>query len=951
MAINKLTKERILELITICPFDLKTFIVEEKELLLKYLRKDTRSVVVDDWDKDLIPEAYWYKNTFGILKSRLRLADQFTLLQKLEWVKCALDCVYFTRKYVKIVSIDDGVIPFNLYDYQEELLELYQDNRFVLSLQSRQSGKMIDLDTPILTPTGFVRNGDLKLGDTIYGRDGKETTVVGISPKMKDARQYAITFSNGETIKACSEHCWLVNHDEWDGEDTVDSDDLFYYFNNNEQVYIEYTKPILFNSESPIFLDNIDSVIPPEYIFNSIANRRYLLESLIAKGVIRHLSENEYACTHSEEFNASLRLLLSTLGIVSTIENNELRFDMSDKKIFITSMVELDKSERVWMQCLTVNNEDHTFLCGESLVPTHNTQVSASFILWFSMFNSSKTNAILANKADQAQEILDRAQQSYNDMPLFLQPGVSIYNKRTMKFGNGSKMFSAASSSASIRGRSCVVGNTKITVRNKHTGLVEVITMNELKQRLEDGRYDTTQNFQQNSDYEVLTPDGWSDFDGLVTTHDREVIRLLDYDLICTPCHKIKIDGKFVRADYLRHETLDNREDVYDLFDVKENNQYFTNDVVSHNCSLVYIDEAAFIPNDMVFYESTYPVISSGRNSRVILTTTPNGTRGMFYKLWIESKEGKNSYKRLEVPWYKVPGRDEAWKQTTIANTSEEQFAQEFELAFRGSSNTLISNKILERIDIAEAVEVIGHLRVFKRPERGRKYVITVDVSEGVGKDYHAATVIDVSKRRYEVVAVYHENTTPTQLLPDIIEGIAANYNDAWVCVEAEKNGIQVAYDLYYVNEYENVFLSETDKSKIILSFGRSAKPGVKMSKGVKAIGCSTLKSLVDNNILLIRDSRIVDELGNFIPSGASYAAAKGCNDDLVMTLVLFAWLSNQSRFIDMLETETNKDRLKDIEEYDVMPFGIIDNGMDDEDGIVDREAYQEFLEEDRIFY
>lgn len=579
---------RVNALVDACPFDLKEFYLENKGLVKKFLRKNTYDLEVDDW-KD-VPEDWYYKNNEGILRHNIPgKKSKYTALQMLEWIKCGVDIVYLTQKYVKIISIDDGVIPFKLYDYQEDLLNLYNDNRFVISMQARQSGK---------------------------------------------------------------------------------------------------------------------------------------------------------------------------------------------------------------------------------------TQTTAAFMLHFAMFNASKYCAILANKSDQAQEILARVQMSYENLPLYLQPGVRSYNKRSMEFEHRSKIASFASGSSSIRGKSI---------------------------------------------------------------------------------------------------------------------------------SLLYIDEAAFIPGDMEFYESTYPVISSGKDSRVIITSTPNGTRGLFHKLWKESVDKSNDYKNFLVTWDMVPGRDEEWRRQTISNTSPEQFAQEYECKFRGSQNSLLTAYTLESLYTKIPIEEWDDgLKVYYEVEKDHCYVITVDVSRGVGKDYHAFSVIDVSTKPYEVVAVYKNNRLSPMLYPNVIHNVAMKYNEAMVLVEINDIGEQVSSILFHDIEYENMVMIDKYKNRQVISFGGNSTPGVRTTTAVKSIGCSNIKTMVERGHINLNDMDMIDEFGTFVEKGRSYEADKGAHDDLVMTMVLFAWMTTQDFFIEMTKKDLRDMLLSDLEDKsmeDLCPFGIIDSSFYSYDGTEEGESLGDYYD------
>lgn len=555
------------------PFDVNEFIRNNTELVKKYLRKNTYKIQVPDFDPE---QDDLYQGNPLVLK-RTATFD-YSELQKLEYIKCMKNISYFSRKYIQIISIDDGVIPFNLYDFQEELLELYNKNRFVISMQCRQSGK---------------------------------------------------------------------------------------------------------------------------------------------------------------------------------------------------------------------------------------TQTTAAFILHYITFTPSKTVAILANKAAQAREILSRIQMSYELLPNFIKQGVSSYNKGSTKFGNRSEVFCAASSSSSIRGKSI---------------------------------------------------------------------------------------------------------------------------------SLLYIDECAFLKNDMEFYESTYPTVSSGKESRVIITSTPNGARGLFHKLWMESVEGINKFKRMEVPWYKVPGRDEAWKEEQISNTSAEQFNQEHGLIFRGSQNSLLSSDTLAQLVIRKPIHEYGHLKVYADPivadEKGpgHEYFITVDTSRGLGKDYSAFIVFDISVKPYEIVAVYKNNRISPMLFPQVIRTVGDKYNNANVLVEINDIGEQVANILYHDFEYENLIMCYTEKSYQTIGFINNARVGVRTTVQVKSIGCSNVKTMIESGKLILNDEDTINEFGTFVPKGRSYEADQGANDDLAMCCVLFAWASVQDYFIALTDKDVKKeiiDALSDSIMNDLMPFVIIDDGIE----------------------
>lgn len=356
--------------------------------------------------------------------------------------------------------------------------------------------------------------------------------------------------------------------------------------------------------------------------------------------------------------------------------------------------------------------------------------------------------------------------------------------------------------------------------------------------------------------------------------------------------------------------------------------------------SLIYLDEFAFVPPELQeeFFASVYPTISSGSTSRVMITSTPKGMN-LFYKLWVDAEEGRNEYVPISVHWSQVPGRDEKWKQQTINNTSEDQFRQEFECEFIGSSNTLINPNKLSSLVFHEPAHYNENLKVWKEPQKGHVYAVSVDTSRGIGNDYSAFTVIDCTAVPYEIVCTYRSNIIAPMVYPNIIFDSATRYNHAIVLVEINDIGQQVADILHHELEYEGILTAEwRGRAGQVLNAGfggKSQQLGVRTTKQLKRIGCASLKTIIENDRLILNDFEIVKELTAFVVRGNSYAAEEGYNDDLVMTLVLFSWLTGQEYFKEMTDIDIRKNLLLANEqaiEEEMLPFGFINNGYDDPD-------------------
>jgi len=419
---------------------------------------------------------------------------------------------------------------------------------------------------------------------------------------------------------------------------------------------------------------------------------------------------------------------------------------------------------------------------------------SVAYILWMTLFNSDQNIAILANKGDLAQEILDRYQLAYENLPMWLQQGVRVWNKRSIELENGSKVLASATSSNAIRG-------------------------------------------------------------GSFTT--------------------------------------------------------------------VFLDEFAFVPPNIAegFFTSVYPVISSGKSTKMIIVSTPNGMN-LFYKMWTDSVSNRSEYKNFSIHWSMVPGRDQKFKEQTIKNTSERQWQQEFECNFLGSTNTLVSGEKLASLAYQSQVGKYSDMIIYEQPvkdtidddtgeplTKDHLYAITVDVSEGKNLDYSAFSVFDISGMPYRQVAVYRNNTIAPMLFPSIIKACAEYYNNAYVLIEINMNP-QIADILSEDLDYENVLRVFTGNKKpqtLSMKGGRGIAQGLKMSPLVKRIGCSTLKTLIENDKLIISDFETISEMTTFVQEGPSYKAEEGCNDDLAMTLVIFGWLATQKLFKEIVEHDLRK--------------------------------------------
>lgn len=350
----------------------------------------------------------------------------------------------------------------------------------------------------------------------------------------------------------------------------------------------------------------------------------------------------------------------------------------------------------------------------------------------------------------------------------------------------------------------------------------------------------------------------------------------------------------------------------------------------------LYIDEAAIIPNTVAedFFTSVYPTISSGETTKILLTSTPLGYNH-FWKFWNDAENNKNGFLPMFIHYSEIPGRTEVWAEQQRAMLGELKYNQEVLCKFLGSSNTLVGADAISRMSANTPEYSKDGLDVLTGPIENNKYVMVIDTSRGVGGDFSAFVVFDITEFPYKVVAKYKDNKVAPLLFPNIIYKVAKDYNSAYCLVEINDIGQQVADILYGDLEYENMFFTNTGLGTGTFVSGGKGLPGLRTTKQVKRLGCSLFKSLAESNKLLIQDADIISEISTFIEVRGTFKADEGYHDDLVMCMVLFSWLTNEPFFKDLTDLDLRKalfdGQAKQIEE-ELTPFGIINTGINDID-------------------
>ncbi len=466
-----------------------------------------------------------------------------------------------------------------------------------------------------------------------------------------------------------------------------------------------------------------------------------------------------------------------------------------------------------------------------------------------------------------------------------------------------------------------------------------------------------TTKFYKNKIYNVLTDKGFKHFDGLQVSTVKEIclVKTNSGHFYATPDHEFyytrtdkKPISQYKHGDELFSiygrvlidtiTYLDYEINVYDLIEVEDGNAFLITDdgIKVSNCC--YIDEMAFIDNDVEFYTSTYPVLTSGKKTKLIITSTPNGMN-LFYKIYNDSVNGKNNFKNYKVSWREHPDRDDAWAEEQLRNMSEQQFAVEFECEFSGSDGTLINGRKLSVLTYEDPIKTYDDekIKVYAEPEEGRNYVVIADTSEGVGEDFSFINVIDVTEMPYKQVFTFADNMIVPNMFASVVGQCGKKYNEALVVVESNNSSGGIVLEVLWNDiEYDNLLMSSVKDSQTVATYGgKRSTPGVRTTAKTKSIGCSYLKDLIETDQLIIKDWKTFQELTTFIRKGKSYEAKKGNHDDAVMTLVIFAWLTSQPYFEDVtgIKSGSNlRDALNSGGSDFSEVFGGVVDGLNDDD-------------------
>jgi Terminase large subunit, T4likevirus-type, N-terminal/Terminase RNaseH-like domain/LAGLIDADG-like domain len=828
---------------------------------------------------------------------------QYTKEQVEEYIKCSQDINYFCEKYVKIVSVDKGLINFNPFQYQKNMFNTFESNRYTICKMPRQVGKALDINTEIPTVNGWKTMKDINIGDTIFDMYGVPTRVTFKSDiHLKDT--YKITFSDNTSATACKDHIWY-------GFDYNGS-------NKYRKEMREFTTEQIFNSG--VMLYNSDKeyryAIPlteaVQYKEKDLPIDPYTLGLWLGDGVsasgmlvmleddfnnIKHNIPYDYTVYKRDKKNNNI-LYVRIEGLTKLLNDNNILNNKHIPDMYMQGSV----------------NQRRELLSG--LLDTDGTV--SGYVVSF-------TQSIIREKLiNQVKELVYSlgykvSEYRYNSD----KPSITIrfcsHDKKSFLLERKSKKQKLSSSSSKTRKKQIV-----------NIELIETLPTQCIQVDSETHTFLFSRNY-------------------TVTHNTTGVVGYLLHKILFNENYNIAVlANKQVQA----REILSRVQLAYEwlpkwlqqgIIEWNKGNIELENGskilasatsssaVRGQSYNLVYLDEFAFVPRNVqdAFFASVFPTISSGNTSKLLITSTPNGMN-LFYKIWTDSENGENDYARVDVHWSDVPGRDEAWKEKTIRATSEDQFRQEFECEFLGSANTLIHPTVLSKLTYKKPIAVNAGVKIYKEPLKDHVYVMTVDVSEGLGLDASSFVVTDCTTVPYEVVATFKDSNISQLLFPTLINNVGKYYNEAAVLVETNV-GSQVVNILHQDLEYGNVIMTKVNgrKGTVVGADGLS-RLGLKTTKVTKRIGCANIKSIIEDSKIILNDYDIINELSTYIVDGTTHNADDGYHDDLVMCLVMFAWLIQQNYFKEVSNTDIRM-RILEEQEDNFTPFGIVDDGHPDD--------------------
>lgn len=804
---------------------------------------------------------------------RAYIQTKWTQQMLMEWVKCRDDIVYFAETYCAITHIDYGTIKVQLRDYQREMLIEMHKNRMVACNLSRQLGKALDVETPIPTPDGFKRMGDINIGDQVYAPNGKPVNVVYATEYQHNRDCYEVVLDTGAKIIADAEHIWTV----WEkiGKKSIKRDittkemiEKGLISGDSSRFKIEKTKPV----DGITKVLRVDPYIMGYWLGDGYTDAGRITHHIDDNDIVKVLEQYYELHSFADKRNSNVitttgKGLVTDLKSYGVIGNKHIPMDyqfadINQRASLLQGLMDSDGCVNKNGYCeITLKpksfvDDVYSLLCGLGFKPKLKEKVVNGTTYYRITFAAYSDKGVCPVRMERKKRNLIPSGEDTRTDFLFIREINAVESRpvKCIQVDSEDKLY--------LCGREFVPTHNTTVVA---IFLAHFVCFNEDK-------YVGVLAHKASMSAEVLD-------------RTKQAIELL--------------------PDFLQPGIVEWNKGSIELDNKCKIGAFASSpDAVRGNSfAMIYIDECAFIPNFIDAWLAIQPVISSGRKSKILITTTPNGLNH-FYDIWNAAIEGKSGFVPYTAIWTSVKERlytdgddgvfDDgySWSSKMIASSSKEAFLQEHCAEFMGTNGTLIAGWKLSKLSWVDTDETETNFYQYKAPVEGHKYIAVLDPAEGRGQDYHAMHIIDITSMPFEQVAVYHSNKTSHLILPDVLLRYLMMYNEAWVYIELNSTGHSVAKSLFSELDYDNVICDSYSDL------------GMKQSKRSKAIGCSTLKDLIEKDKLIINNKKTILEFRTFSEKGVSWAAEEGFHDDLVMALVCFAWLTTQMKFAEFCEKD-----------------------------------------------
>lgn len=826
-----------------------------------------------------------------------------------EWIKCRDDPIYFTEKYIKIINLNDGLVNFLPYDYQKQIIQTIHDERFTIVLTGRQSGKALALDEKIPTPNGFKLMGELVPGDVIFDNNGQKTKVTFATDVMYNHNCYDMTFDNGEIIKCDADHLWVV--EVKNKQTTKTTEELIPILEKAKKK----KQAVRIRGHNGVeYPHRTDLTIDP-YMFGywlgdgtrssgrfTIADYNY--DFIKAKFESYGYEVQDFKRDNRVEYGGYFDIN----GFITTLKSENLYMNKHIPEKYMLS----SKQQRIQLIQGLMDSDGSVDKGGSCEFYNKNQSIIDSFRIVLSSLGVKSTKRIkIINEEVHYTVSFTTDKFAPVTLPQKVSRILSAKERNSRPTYNDCFFIRSIDRCESVPVR-CIKVDAPDSMFLASESFIPT--------------HNTTSLISSVLHYVIFNDDKTAAILANKGDTAREILGRIQLAYENLP-------------KWMQHGVKEYNKGSMEL----ENNSRILAAATSsaairgYSISFLFIDECAFVEGWEEFYKSVYPTISSGKDSKVVLVSTPNGLNH-YYKLWMDAVESKSSFIPIKVTWKDVPGRDERWKEETISNTSPEAFIQEHEAEFVGSSGTLIEGKYLKTLVEWMPIKANKYLRIYDNPVPEKQYVIIADVSRGKGIDNSAFSVVDVSSLPYKVVATYYCDSIPPDMYAEVIYQAYKFYNDAFVLVENNDAGCETLRVLHDVYECETVLGTINngltgERKRISINGGQGFEFGIRTTKSTKAIGCSRIKTMVENGTIEFGDKHIIHEINRFVRKGSSYEAEPGEHDDIMMTLVMFGWLTTQDLFTDLTNIDTRykiREKFEDRFEEELVPFGYILDGTEE---------------------